>query len=121
MTSKLVAGKYSIDFIDKILFIEDFSYEADPATVSNFLYYMKQNDVFEKIKGLWIGYYEHESGIALEKIVMDVLEDEYNFPIIKSNNFGHCETKTVIPIGTKARIDTTKDVKIELIEECVQK
>lgn len=45
--------------------------------------------------------------------------NEYKFPIIKSNNFGHTETKTVIPIGTKARIDTSKDKKIELIEKCV--
>lgn len=81
---------------------------------------MKQNDVFDKIKGLWIGNYDHESGISLEKIVMDVLGDEYNFPIIKSNNFGHTEKKTVIPIGTKARIDTSKKVKIELIENCVE-
>ena len=58
---------------------------------------MKQNGVFNKIKGLWIGNYEHESGISLEKIIMDVLDSEYKFPIIKSNNFGHIERKTVIP------------------------
>ena len=90
---------------------------------SNNLYFMKQNGVFEKIKGLWIGNYEHESGIELEKIVSDVLElpnEKYQYPIIKSNNFGHIEEKTVIPIGTKAKIDTTKDVKIELIERCVK-
>ena len=40
--------------------------------------------------------------------------------IIKSNNFGHTETKTVIPIGTKAKIDTQKSQKIELIEKCVK-
>ena len=84
---------------------------------------MKQNSVFDKIKGLWIGNYEHKSGIALEKIISDVLElpnNKYEFPIIKSNNFGHIETKTVIPIGIKAQIDTTKDVKIKLIENCVK-
>lgn len=120
LTRGLVAGKYSIDFTDKILFLEELGLESDAERVSNYLYYIKQNGVFNKIKGFWIGNYEHESGIALEKIVMDVLGDEYNFPIIKSNNFGHIETKTVIPIGTKARIDTTKDVKIELIEDCVK-
>ena len=116
----LVSGKYSIDFKDKILFLEEYGGEIGPAIASNYLYYMKQNGVFDKIKGLWIGNYEHESGITLEKIIMDVLEDEYRFPIIKSNNCGHTETKTVIPIGTKARIDTTKDTKIELIENCVK-
>lgn len=119
LTRGLVAGKYSIDFIDKILFLEELGLESDAERVSNYLYFMKQNGVFDKIKGFWIGNYEHESGFALEKIVKDVLEDEYKFPIIKSNNFGHTETKTVIPIGTKARIDTSKDAKIELIENCV--
>ena len=108
----MVSGKYSINFKDKILFLEELGFETGPTLVSNYLYYMKQNGVFEQIKGLWIGNYEHESNIQLEKIVMDVLEDKYKFPIIKSNNFGHIETKTVIPIGAKAQIDTAKKVKV---------
>lgn len=115
----MVAGKYSIDFADKILFLEELGFETGPALASNFLYYLKQNDVFSKIKGLWIGNYEHESGIELEKIILDVIGDEYKFPIIKSNNFGHIERKTVIPIGTKAKIDTNANIKIELIEDCL--
>lgn len=115
----MVSGKYSLDFTDKILFLEELGYETSPALASNYLYYMKQNDVFKKIKGLWIGNYEHESGISLEKIVLDTLGKEINFPIIKSNNFGHVETKTVIPIGTMARIDTTLAEKIKLTEKCV--
>lgn len=115
----MVAGKYSLDFTDKILFLEELGFETDPAGTSNNLYYMKQNGVFDKIKGLWIGNYEHESGITLEKIVMDVLDGKYKFPIIKSNNFGHIERKTVIPIGTKAEINTNEKVKIKLVENCV--
>ena len=116
----LTKGKYSIDFKDKILFIEELGFETWPDVVSNNLYFMKQNGVFDQIKGLWIGNYESETGISLEKIVMDVLGNEYSFPIIKSNNFGHINKQTVIPIGTKARIDTSKINKIELIEECVR-
>ena len=112
----MVAGKYSLEFTDKILFLEELGFETDPAGTSNNLYYMKQNGVFDKIKGLWIGNYEHESGISLEKIITDVLEGEYKFPIIKSNNFGHIERKTVIPIGTKAEINTNEKVKIKLVE-----
>ncbi len=115
----MVTGKYSLDFTDKILFLEELGFETDPAGTSNNLYYMKQNGVFDKIKGLWIGNYEHESGISLEKIITDVLEGEYKFPIIKSNNFGHIERKTVIPIGTKAEINTNEKVKIKLVENCV--
>ena len=119
LTRGMVAGKYSLDFTDKILFIEELGFETDPAATSNNLYYMKQNGVFDKIKGLWIGNYEHESRISLEKIILDVLEGEYKFPIIKSNNFGHIERKTVVPIGTKAEINTDEDVKIKLVENCV--
>lgn len=117
LTSHLVAGKYKIDFTDKILFIEELAFESPAGMVSNYLYYMKQNGVFDKIKGLWIGSYECE--IPLEKIVLDTLENDYKFPIVKSNNFGHIDRKTVIPIGTKARIDTNQKEKIKLIEACV--
>lgn len=119
LTTRLTSGKYSLDFTDKILFIEELGFESEPNLVNHYLYHMKQNGVFDKIKGIWVGNYEHESGIDLERILLDVLEGEYNFPIIKSNNFGHCDKKTVIPIGTKARIDTSKDKKIILLENCV--
>lgn len=120
LTHGMIEGKYALDFTNKILFIEELGIETNPAMVSNFLYYMKQNEIFDKIKGIWIGNYEHESGITLEKIISDVLDTKHKFPIIKSNNFGHTETKTVIPIGTKAKIDTTKEIKIELTEKCVK-
>ena len=106
LTRGMIAGKYSLNFTDKILFLEELGPATEPEECNNFLYYMKQNGVFDKIKGLWIGNYEHESGISLEKIILDVLDGEYKFPIIKSNNFGHIERKTVIPIGTKAEINT---------------
>lgn len=117
---EMVCGEYRIDYQDKILFMEDLGEESNPKFISNFLYYMKQNKVFSKIKGLWIGNYEHESGIKLEKIVMDVLGNNYKIPIIKSENFGHIAKKQVIPIGVKARIDTSKEEKIVLLEKCVK-
>lgn len=120
LTKGLVAGTYKVDFKDKILFLEELGFETTPAFASNYLYFMKQNGVFDQIKGLWIGNYEHESGISLEKIVLDTLEGEYDFPIIKSNNFGHIERKAVVPIGVKAKIDTQRKRKIELVEKCIQ-
>ena len=118
--SKLICGKYQVDCKEKILFLEDLGYESMPQMVSSYFYYMKQNGVFDQIKGIWLGNYEHESNISIEKILMDCLEDgDYDFPIIKSNNFGHIDRKTTIPIGIKARIDTNKKQKIELLENCV--
>ena len=119
LTTNMVCGKYRLDFKDKILFIEELVFESDPTMVSNYLYKMKQNNVFKQIKGLWIGNYEGK--IPLEKIVLDVLEDEQiTFPIIKSNNFGHIDKKQVIPVGIKAKIDTKEKVKIKLLEKCVK-
>lgn len=120
LLNNMIAGMYQLDFSNKILFLEEFGLETPPALVSNYLYHMKQNGIFEKIKGLWIGSYEHESEVALEQIIIDVLGNDYDFPIIQSNHFGHIETKTVIPIGTKAKIDTNQRQKIELIEQCVK-
>lgn len=117
LTANLSSGKYFVDFTDKILFIEELCLESYPEMVSNYLYKMRQNGVFDKIKGIWVGNYD--GSVPLEKILLDTLDNEYNFPIIKSNNFGHTEKKQVIPIGTMARIDTSKDIKIELLEPCV--
>lgn len=73
LTRGLVAGKYSINFENKILFLEELGFESPPQVVSNSLYYLKQNGVFDKIKGLWLGNYESDTGITLEKILLDVL------------------------------------------------
>ena len=108
-------GTYCLDFTDKILFIEEL--ESDPEMVSHSLYQMKQNGVFNKIKGIWVG--NCKGTIALEKILLDTLEKDNTFAIIKSDNFGHTDKKQVIPIGTMARIDTKKEEKIQLLEPCV--
>ncbi len=120
LTTALICGKYSMNFKDKILFLEELGYETNPERASAYLYKMKQNGVFNQIKGIWLGNYTHESNIQIENILLDVLENEYNFPIIKSENFGHIDKKIVIPVGTIARIDTTKDKKIILIGDCVK-
>ena len=120
LLSQMVCGKYALDFTDKILFIEELGFESSPTRVSSYLHYMKQNGVFDKINGLWIGNYEHPSGCGLEKIVLDTLGDSFNFPIVKSNNFGHIDKKTVIPVGTLAKIDTSLDKKVILLENCVK-
>ena len=116
---QLTCGKYHIDFSDKILCLEDFGLESPPALVAQSLYYMKQNGVFDKIAGLWIGSYIHESNTKLEKIVLDVIGTEYDFPIIQSDSFGHIERKVTIPIGANARIDTDELEKIKLLQDVV--
>ena len=115
----LVCGKYAVNVQDKILFLEELGFEAAPEMVNSNIYYLKQNGVFDRIAGLWIGNYEHPSKVSIEKIIKNAIEDEYKFPIIKSDNFGHIDKKIIIPIGTKAEINTNEKIKIKLVEKCV--
>lgn len=117
--TKLVCGKYAVNLQDKILFLEELGFEAAPEMVNSNIYYLKQNGVFDRIAGLWIGNYEHPSKVSIEKIIKNAIEDEYKFPIIKSDNFGHIDKKIIIPIGTKAEINTNEKIKIKLVEKCV--
>lgn len=117
--TKLVCGKYAVNLQDKILFLEELGFEAAPEMVNSNIYYLKQNGVFDRIAGLWIGNYEHPSKVSIEKIIKNAIGDEYKFPIIKSDNFGHIDKKIIIPIGTKAEINTNEKIKIKLIEKCV--
>lgn len=120
LTTLFASGKYKADFKNKILVMEDLGFESGPEAIVRYLYVLKQNGIFEDISGIWIGNYEHESKISLERIVLDVLGENYNKPIIKSNNFGHTDRKMVIPIGVKAEIDTKNKEKIRLIEEFIK-
>ena len=102
-----------IDFTNKILFLEEFSFESPSAMVSNYLYRLRQKGIFNKVSGIWLGNYEGD--VAIEKILMDTIQDmNLNIPIIKSDNFGHIERKITIPLGVKAKI---KDGKIKLVED----
>lgn len=119
LSTKLVCGKHAVDTKGKILFLEELGFESSPQMVNSNIYYLKQNGVFENIVGLWIGNYEHISKISLEDVIINVLESEYKFPIIKSDNFGHIDKKSIIPIGAKAKIDTDEKIKIKLTEKCI--
>lgn len=113
-------GKFNLNFENKILFIEELGFESEPAICSGNLHFMKQNGVFDKIKGIWVGFYEHEDNVSLEKIILEVLGDDYNIPIVKSNNFGHTDKKMIIPIGIKCKIDTFAEKKVQLLEKCLK-
>ena len=118
--TKLVCGKYAVDVTNKILFLEELGFESSPEMVNSNIYYLKQNGIFDKIAGLWIGNYEHPSNISIEEIIKNALDESIKFPIIKSNNFGHIDKKILIPIGAKARINTEEKIKIKLIQSCVE-
>ena len=69
--------------------LEELFVETTTRVSKHYFYYMKQNGVFDKIKGIWLGNYD--GAVSIEKILLDTLDGEYNLPIIKSNNFGHID------------------------------
>ena len=102
---KILNTDYCPHFKDKILFLEDLSFESDIEMISSYLYQLKQAKVFEKISGLFLGNYEyHQSIITFEKVVMDIV-DVYKFPIIKCDDFGHTDNNMVLPIGVLCTLD----------------
>ena len=75
LLNEMISGKYSIDFTDKIVFMEELFLETPPALVSNYFYHMKQNGIFDRIKGIWLGNYD--GSVAIEKILIDTIGNEY--------------------------------------------
>ncbi|MBU1932253.1 LD-carboxypeptidase [Patescibacteria group bacterium] len=116
--NKLAGTEYLPDFEAKILLLETFDESNAPEDVEAELSRLKQMGVFEKIKGLWIGYYNHKSKIPYEEIVMNVVKD-YDFPILKCDDFGHNTPNTTIPIGARIKIDAINK-QVVLLDKCVE-
>ena len=101
---KILNTEYFPNIINNILFIEDLSYESNIEMVSSYLYQLKNSKVFEKISGLLIGNYDSQENTSFEEVVMEIT-NEYDFPILKCDDFGHTSTNIVIPIGIKCTLD----------------
>ena len=115
---KILNTEYCPSFKNNILFIEDLAFEDDLEQVSSLLYQLKMNGVFNEISGLLIGNYDSKEDIQIEDIVKEVVE-EYNFPIIKCNDFGHCKTNIVLPIGISCTLDAN-NCKLILDEKTIK-
>lgn len=114
----LLGTKYLPDMQDKILLIE--SYRTSPNECQRRFAHLKQYGIFDKIKGIVIGYnYDLQKNgdnyPQMEDILLEYTK-EYNFPIVKCNDFGHKIANSVIPIGVKCKIDSNNN-KIEILDE----
>lgn len=118
--TKLLNSKFCPDFENKILFLEEYAEKSPLDEVDSRINLLKQNKVFDKINGLWIGYYESDTENAkFEDVVMNNLK-EYHFPLLKCNDFGHNCENVVIPIGAKVKLDAT-NCEVQILEKIVDK
>lgn len=117
----LLGTKYMPDIQDKILLIE--SYKTSPNECQRRFAHLKQLGIFDKIKGVIIGYnYDLQKNGDVFPQMEDILLEytkEYDFPVIKCNDFGHEMVNAVIPIGVNVKIDSDK-AKIEVLDEFLE-
>ncbi len=117
---KLAGTPFFPNFENSILFLEGYSENTKKAICQ--LQQLKEIGVFDKIKGIVIGYifgFQDKEWIVknniktkYEEIVLDITR-EYNFPILKTNDFGHNCPNCFLPIGANAKLDATgKTIKI---------
>lgn len=118
----LLGTKYSFDFKDKILFIEDIGenfYALDRMIMS-----LELAGVFSKIKGLIIGgmtnmgdekenkSYEESFDEFANQLISDRLS-KYKFPVVFGFPNGHIKDNRPLIIGGTAKIKVEDKVKIE--------
>ncbi len=118
---KLADTEYWPDFRGAILMLEAYRL-TEEGCLENFKK-LKEMKVFDQINGVIVGFI---FGAQVENPKMDQMEDvlveftkEYDFPILKINDFGHNCPNTTLPIGCKVELDATKK-NIKIIEKCVE-
>lgn len=117
----LAGTPYFPDFSDAILFVE--ALDITPEKCDYMFQQLMQMGVFETIKGALIGYNDilqrkHPDGIQMESVLLRVSE-EYNFPILKVNDFGHNCANTVLPVGGLVRLNANEKT-VEIIDQFVR-
>jgi muramoyltetrapeptide carboxypeptidase len=120
---KLAGTPFLPDFENSILFLEGYSENTKKVICK--LQQLKEIGVFHKIRGIVIGYvvgFQDEEWIKennikskYEDIVLDITK-EYNFPILKTNDFGHKCPNCFLPIGGTAKFNAANK-SIEIIDD----
>lgn len=112
----LLGTPYWPDFSDAILFIEVPGFTPD--MLFNRLHQFKQAGLFDQIRGILIGYAREVEDYRVEDLFLEVTA-EYDFPILKTDDFGHHCPNTVLPVGVRVRLDADTST-LELSEPCVR-
>jgi muramoyltetrapeptide carboxypeptidase len=119
--AKLAGTPYFPDFTGAIFFVE--AMNIQPEECDHFFQQLKQIGVFDRIRGALVGYIDslqkdENAAMQMEDVLLHVTA-EYDFPILKVNDFGHNCPNTILPVGGNVRIDADKGT-LEILEECVQ-
>lgn len=118
---KLAGTPYWPDFSGAILFLE--AYEISPKSCHSAFHQMQQMGVFDQISGAVVGYiysmqHRNTPRPHMEDVLLDVSED-YSFPILKMNEFGHYCPNAVLPVGGVVFLDADQG-SLTITSRCVK-
>jgi len=118
---KLAGTPYFPDFREAILFVEAVNLGPENCDVQ--FQQLKQMGVFGQIRGVLVGYIEGLQNdpaalMQMEDVLLRVTE-EYDFPILKCNDFGHNCQNTILPVGAQVRLDA-EGLSVAVLEKCVE-
>lgn len=115
---KLAGTPYWPDFAGSILFLE--SLYEEPADLDSCFAHLKETGVFDQVGGVLLGHghpVNQASAGAFEDSFIAAAAD-YDFPVLKTDDFGHWSANTVLPVGGSVRLDAAAKT-VEIIERCV--
>jgi muramoyltetrapeptide carboxypeptidase len=122
---ELAGTRFQPDFRDSIIFLE--AYDVTSGDCNYMLSQLQQIGAFEKVKGVLIGYIwglqasEKRRKQTQMEDLLKRMTSEYDFPIVKCNDFGHNCPNTVLPVGAKAKLDADgTEPELEILEHCVK-
>ncbi len=103
---------------DIILFIEDHEKFSNASVVSKWFTTLEHHGVFKRAKALIFGHYSLEPSPVIDDILTRIGK-RYNIPVIRNEDFGHGANGAILPISTRARLDT-EDMSFEFLESGVE-
>lgn len=118
---KLAGTPYLPDFTASVLFVE--ALDIAPQECDHMFHQLKHMGVFDGVQGVVIGYIDglqnDESAVAQMEDVLLNITAEYDFPVLKVNDFGHNCPNTVLPVGGRVKIDADEQ-EIVILDPCVE-
>lgn len=103
----LAGTEYFPDLSNKILLIEDVHERVH--RIDMMLQQLKQQPDFNKLKGIILGKFTDISGDEEDGSIEDCFKDflqNVNIPVIEDFDFGHIQSRYVLPIGAKIKLNS---------------
>ena len=109
---KLTGTPFKPDFQNTILVNE--AYIISVIACYSALHQLQQIGVFDHIKGAIVGYIDsmqrtETPKLHMEEILLGVTKN-FDFPILKMNDFGHNCPNTVLPVGGEVLLDADRQI-----------